>query len=145
MHKVLTLNNISAKGLEQLPRDEYEIASERLDRWLAPLYGQRACGGDPLAPAVREARPAGVRFDASSAGAVLDGAPVGFGAGSPDHFASVSNVTGATRPSAVRRNECQDKLRRPSSRRLTALNKQQNLRYAPYCLVWRIIPRGGGR
>ena len=28
MHKVLTLNNISAKGLEQLPRDEYEIASE---------------------------------------------------------------------------------------------------------------------
>lgn len=28
MHKILTLNNISVVGLEQLPRDRYEIASE---------------------------------------------------------------------------------------------------------------------
>ena len=28
MYKVLTLNNISLKGLEQLPRDQYEVASE---------------------------------------------------------------------------------------------------------------------
>lgn len=28
MHKVLTLNNISSKGLERLPREQYEIASE---------------------------------------------------------------------------------------------------------------------
>ncbi len=28
MYKVLTLNNISAKGLDRLPRDDYEVASE---------------------------------------------------------------------------------------------------------------------
>jgi len=28
MHKVLTLNNISIAGLDKLPRDNYEIASE---------------------------------------------------------------------------------------------------------------------
>ena len=28
MYKVLTLNNISVAGLEKLPRDKYEIASE---------------------------------------------------------------------------------------------------------------------
>ncbi len=28
MHKILTLNNISVRGLERLPRDHYEIASE---------------------------------------------------------------------------------------------------------------------
>lgn len=28
MHKILTLNNISVAGLERLPRDQYEIASE---------------------------------------------------------------------------------------------------------------------
>ena len=28
MYKILTLNNISVKGLERLPRDNYEIASE---------------------------------------------------------------------------------------------------------------------
>ncbi|VAW77165.1 D-3-phosphoglycerate dehydrogenase [hydrothermal vent metagenome] len=28
MHKILTLNNISVSGLERLPRDKYEIASE---------------------------------------------------------------------------------------------------------------------
>ena len=28
MHKVLTLNNISVAGLERLPRENYEIASE---------------------------------------------------------------------------------------------------------------------
>ena len=28
MYKVLTLNNISVKGLERLPRDDYEVASE---------------------------------------------------------------------------------------------------------------------
>jgi D-3-phosphoglycerate dehydrogenase len=28
MYKILTLNNISVKGLERLPRDQYEIASE---------------------------------------------------------------------------------------------------------------------
>jgi len=28
MFKILTLNNISVKGLERLPRDQYEIASE---------------------------------------------------------------------------------------------------------------------
>jgi len=28
MYKILTLNNISSKGLERLPRDQYEIASE---------------------------------------------------------------------------------------------------------------------
>lgn len=28
MHKILTLNNISMKGIERLPRDRYEIASE---------------------------------------------------------------------------------------------------------------------
>jgi len=28
MHKILTLNNIAVKGLEKLPRDNYEVASE---------------------------------------------------------------------------------------------------------------------
>ena len=28
MYKILTLNNISVSGLERLPRDRYEIASE---------------------------------------------------------------------------------------------------------------------
>ncbi|MGD8498215.1 MAG: 3-phosphoglycerate dehydrogenase family protein [Chromatiales bacterium] len=28
MHKILTLNNISVKGLDRLPRDKYEVASE---------------------------------------------------------------------------------------------------------------------
>ena len=28
MYKILTLNNISLAGLEQLPRDRYEVASE---------------------------------------------------------------------------------------------------------------------
>jgi D-3-phosphoglycerate dehydrogenase len=28
MHKILTLNNISAAGLDRLPRDNYEVASE---------------------------------------------------------------------------------------------------------------------
>ncbi|MES9913398.1 MAG: 3-phosphoglycerate dehydrogenase, partial [Candidatus Sedimenticola sp. 4PFRAG1] len=28
MHKVLTLNNISVAGLDRLPRDNYEVASE---------------------------------------------------------------------------------------------------------------------
>ncbi|HHB93453.1 MAG TPA: 3-phosphoglycerate dehydrogenase, partial [Thioploca sp.] len=28
MYKILTLNNISVKGLERLPRDYYEVASE---------------------------------------------------------------------------------------------------------------------
>ena len=28
MYKILTLNNISVKGLDRLPRDDYEIASE---------------------------------------------------------------------------------------------------------------------
>ena len=28
MYKILTLNNISVSGLERLPRDDYEIASE---------------------------------------------------------------------------------------------------------------------
>lgn len=28
MHKILTLNNISVKGLQELPRDAYEVASE---------------------------------------------------------------------------------------------------------------------
>jgi D-3-phosphoglycerate dehydrogenase len=28
MHKILTLNNISVRGLERLPRDQYEVASE---------------------------------------------------------------------------------------------------------------------
>ncbi|MEJ2061442.1 MAG: 3-phosphoglycerate dehydrogenase, partial [Gammaproteobacteria bacterium] len=28
MFKILTLNNISVKGLERLPREEYEVASE---------------------------------------------------------------------------------------------------------------------
>ena len=28
MHKILTLNNISVKGLQRLPRDSYEVASE---------------------------------------------------------------------------------------------------------------------
>ena len=28
MHKILTLNNISVKGLQQLPRESYEVASE---------------------------------------------------------------------------------------------------------------------
>jgi D-3-phosphoglycerate dehydrogenase len=30
MHKILTLNNISVAGLERLPRDSYEVASEML-------------------------------------------------------------------------------------------------------------------
>ena len=29
MFKILTLNNISVKGLERLPRDKYEIAQGR--------------------------------------------------------------------------------------------------------------------
>ena len=28
MYKILTLNNISVKGLERLPRESYEISSE---------------------------------------------------------------------------------------------------------------------
>ena len=28
MHKILTLNNIAVAGLERLPRDRYEVASE---------------------------------------------------------------------------------------------------------------------
>jgi D-3-phosphoglycerate dehydrogenase len=28
MYKILTLNNISSKGLERLPREHYEVASE---------------------------------------------------------------------------------------------------------------------
>ena len=28
MHKILTLNNISVAGLDRLPRDSYEVASE---------------------------------------------------------------------------------------------------------------------
>jgi len=28
MYKILTLNNISVAGLERLPRDQYEVASE---------------------------------------------------------------------------------------------------------------------
>ena len=28
MHKILTLNNISVVGLERLPREDYEVASE---------------------------------------------------------------------------------------------------------------------
>ena len=28
MYKILTLNNISVAGLERLPRDSYEVASE---------------------------------------------------------------------------------------------------------------------
>ena len=32
MYKILTLNNISVAGLERLPRERYEIASEILFR-----------------------------------------------------------------------------------------------------------------
>lgn len=51
MYRVLTLNNISVKGLEKLPRDEYEIASEFSSPDAILLRSHKLQAGD-IAPSV---------------------------------------------------------------------------------------------
>src|SRR5207253_2052989 len=57
-YRILTLNNISARGLERLPRDRYEIASD-LDRPDAILVRSADMHGAPIADSVRAVGRAG--------------------------------------------------------------------------------------
>jgi D-3-phosphoglycerate dehydrogenase / 2-oxoglutarate reductase len=58
-YRILTLNNISARGLERLPRDRYEIASD-IDRPDAILVRSSDMHGSPIADSVRAVGRAGV-------------------------------------------------------------------------------------
>ena len=57
-YRILTLNNISARGLERLPRERYEIASD-LDRPDAILVRSADMHGSPIADSVRAVGRAG--------------------------------------------------------------------------------------
>src|ERR1700736_3467535 len=57
-YRILTLNNISARGLERLPRDRYEIASD-LDHPDAILVRSADMHGAPIADSVRAVGRAG--------------------------------------------------------------------------------------
>jgi D-3-phosphoglycerate dehydrogenase len=57
-YRILTLNNISARGLERLPRDRYEIASD-LDRPDAILVRSADMHGSPVADSLRAVGRAG--------------------------------------------------------------------------------------
>ena len=57
-YRILTLNNISARGLERLPRDRYEIASD-LERPDAILVRSADMHGAPIADSVRAVGRAG--------------------------------------------------------------------------------------
>src|SRR5882762_2880941 len=57
-YRILTLNNISARGLERLPRDRYEIASD-LDRPDAILLRSADMHSSPVADSVRAVGRAG--------------------------------------------------------------------------------------
>src|SRR5580693_2685053 len=57
-YRILTLNNISARGLERLPRERYEIASD-LDRPDAILVRSADMHGTPIADSVRAVGRAG--------------------------------------------------------------------------------------
>jgi D-3-phosphoglycerate dehydrogenase len=57
-YRILTLNNISARGLERLPRDRYEIASD-IDRPDAILVRSSDMHGAPIAASVRAVGRAG--------------------------------------------------------------------------------------
>ena len=57
-YRILTLNNISARGLERLPRERYEIASD-LDRPDAILVRSADMHGSPVADSVRAVGRAG--------------------------------------------------------------------------------------
>src|SRR5882762_627178 len=57
-YRILTLNNISARGLERLPRDRYEIASE-LDHPDAILVRSADMHSSPIAASVRAVGRAG--------------------------------------------------------------------------------------
>jgi D-3-phosphoglycerate dehydrogenase len=57
-YRILTLNNISARGLERLPRDRYEIAAD-VDRPDAVLVRSADMHGTPIADSVRAVGRAG--------------------------------------------------------------------------------------
>src|SRR3569833_4484056 len=57
-YRILTLNNISARGLERLPRDRYEIASD-LDRPDAILVRSADMRKTPISDTVRAVGRAG--------------------------------------------------------------------------------------
>jgi D-3-phosphoglycerate dehydrogenase / 2-oxoglutarate reductase len=57
-YRILTLNNISARGLERLPRDRYEIAAD-IDRPDAILVRSSDMHGSPIADSVRAVGRAG--------------------------------------------------------------------------------------
>jgi D-3-phosphoglycerate dehydrogenase len=57
-YRILTLNNISARGLERLPRERYEIASD-LDRPDAILVRSADMHGSPIPESVRAVGRAG--------------------------------------------------------------------------------------
>jgi D-3-phosphoglycerate dehydrogenase len=57
-YRILTLNNISARGLERLPRDRYEIASD-LDRPDAILVRSADMHSNPISDSVRAVGRAG--------------------------------------------------------------------------------------
>ena len=57
-YRILTLNNISARGLERLPRERYEIASD-LERPDAILVRSADMHGSPVADSVRAVGRAG--------------------------------------------------------------------------------------
>ena len=57
-YRILTLNNISARGLERLPRERYEIASD-LDRPDAILVRSADMHGSPICDSVRAVGRAG--------------------------------------------------------------------------------------
>src|SRR3984893_17040936 len=57
-YRILTLNNISARGLERLPRERYEIASD-LDRPDAILVRSADMHGNPISDSVRAVGRAG--------------------------------------------------------------------------------------
>jgi D-3-phosphoglycerate dehydrogenase len=57
-YRILTLNNISARGLERLPRDRYEIASD-LERPDAVLVRSADMHGTPIPDSVRAVGRAG--------------------------------------------------------------------------------------
>lgn len=58
MYKILTLNQISIKGLDRLPRDHYEIASE-FSQPDAILLRSHKLKGDDISPSVRAIARAG--------------------------------------------------------------------------------------
>ena len=57
-YRILTLNNISARGLERLPRERYEIASD-LDHPDAILVRSADMHGNPISDSVRAVGRAG--------------------------------------------------------------------------------------